>query len=136
MLRNSVYQDKLANADLFFAQVVELSKSLPFLLTPRLGDSLLRPNGTAWMASISSNTPALQTDNLQQIAALPLGSHLKIDPWSDKVVQLHVRPEPLLNARDKMPFEVTPIYYRLAKYRPPTTAPAGATNASVTPTSR
>jgi len=125
-----VYQDKLANADLFFAQVVELSKSLPFLLTPRLGDSLLRPNGTAWMASISSNTPALQTDNLQQIAALPLNSHLRIDPWSDKVYQLNLKPQQVLNVRDKMPLEVTPIYYRLSRYSPPAENPSGAPSSS------
>ena len=132
LLRNSVYQDKLANADLFFAQVVELSKSLPFLLTPRLGDSLLRPNGTAWMASISSNTPALQTDNLQQIAALPLNSHLRIDPWSDKVYQLNLKPQQVLNVRDKMPLEVTPIYYRLSRYSPPeeNPPPSGAPSSS------
>ncbi len=131
--RNSVYQDKAANVGLFFEQLGGVQPHLASLLTPRLGDSLLRPDGQPWLADLTKGAPALQVDDLQQIAALPLGSHLKIDPWSDKVVQLHVRPEPLLNARDKMPFEVTPIYYRLAKYRPPVTAPSGPVNASVTP---
>ena len=29
--------------------------------------------------------PKLDPDKLDQIAALPLGSHLKIDPWDDRV---------------------------------------------------
>lgn len=136
LFRGSVYQDKLANVGLFFEQLTGVEQKLPALLTPRMGDSLLRPDGQPWLADLAKGAPPLQMDDLQQIAALPLGSHLKIDPWSDKVVQLHVHPEPLLNARDKMPFEVTPIYYRLAKYQPPTAAPVGSTNASVTPASR
>lgn len=123
LLHNSVYQDKLANADLFFAQVTELSKDLPSLLTPRLGDSLMRSNGTPWMAELSSTPPILQIDNLQQIAALPLNSHLRIDPWNDKIYQLNLKSQELLNARDKMPLEVTPIYYRLSRYSPPAQNP-------------
>ena len=116
LLRNSIYQDKLASANLFFMQITQLSKNLPSLLTPRLGDSLMRPGGTPWMSGISNGTPALQIDNLQQIAALPLNSHLRIDPWSDEVYQLSLKPQVLLNVRDKMPLEVTPIYYRLTRY--------------------
>jgi hypothetical protein len=119
LLRNSVYQDKLNTAGLFFAQVVARSKDLSSLLTPRLGDSLLRPDGTPWMAEISRGSPPLQIENLQQIAALPLNSRLKIDPWSDRVSQLATKPEPVLNVHDKIPLEVTPIYYRLSRYQPP-----------------
>jgi hypothetical protein len=119
LLRNSVYQDKLNTAGLFFAQVVARSKDVPSLLTPRLGDSLMRPDGTPWMAEISKGSPPLQIENLQQIAALPLNSRLKIDPWSDKVYQLSVKPEPVLSPRDKIPLELTPIYYRLSRYQPP-----------------
>ena len=46
-------------------------------------------------------------------------SHLRIDPWTDEVFSLHFGPAPLLSARDKMPFQVTPIYYRLQRYVPP-----------------
>jgi hypothetical protein len=69
-------------------------------------------------------------DDLTQIAALPLNSHLKIDPWDDKVFQLNVKPAPLLSARDKMPFEVTPIYYRLQRYQPPVQAAPSSTAAA------
>jgi hypothetical protein len=75
-------------------------------------------------------------DNLTQIAALPLNSRLKIDPWDDKVFTLNVKPAPLLNARDKMPLELTPVFYRLQRYSdvsPAAPAPANSTPSASAP---
>jgi len=104
---------------------------LKALTTPQIGDSLLRADGTPWLADLTKTSPKLDMDKLDQIAALPLGSHLKIDPWDDRVLQLNVKPVPLLNARDKMPFEVTPVFFRLTRYTEP--APAAASPAAVAP---
>jgi hypothetical protein len=126
----SVYHDRAASVGLFFQALQMREKQLTYLLTPRLGDSLIRPDGTPWLSALAQGAPRLDMDNLTQIAALPLNSRLKIDPWDDKIVQLNVKPAPLLSARDKMPFQVTPIYYRLQRYQPvPATAAAapGAT---------
>jgi hypothetical protein len=60
--------------------------------------------------------PALNWDDLTQTAALPLGSWLKTDPWDDKVQMLDAKRYAPMNARDKMPFEVTPIFYKLQHY--------------------
>ncbi|HEY0759182.1 MAG TPA: hypothetical protein VGD59_08005 [Acidisarcina sp.] len=123
LLKSSVYGDKLASAALFFAQLTAREKQLPALVTPRLGDSLLRKDGTPWMAELAKMAPKLDPDNTTQIAALPLGSHLKIDPWDDMVYSLNMRPAPILNARDKMPLEVTPVFLRLTRYAPPSANP-------------
>jgi len=131
LLNNSVYKDKLTNAGLFFEQLQARGKELVALNTPRLGDGLLRPDGTPWLSALMKGAPKLDQDKLDQIAALPLGSHLKIDPWDDKVIQLTVKPVPLLNARDKMPLELTPIILKLSRYTPPT-APAPTTPAAGT----
>ncbi len=128
----SVYHDRGASVGLFFQAVQMRSKELTYLLTPRLGDSLLKADGTPWLAGLTTGAPKLDMDNLTQIAALPLNSHLRIDPWDDKVFQLNVKPAPLLSARDKMPFEVTPIYYRLQRYQPPV-QPAPSTAATAAP---
>jgi hypothetical protein len=130
-LNNSVYQDRIGNAGLFFVQLQARSKELKALTTPQIGDSLLRADGTPWLADLTKTSPKLDMDKLDQIAALPLGSHLKIDPWDDRVLQLNVKPVPLLNARDKMPFEVTPVFFRLTRYTEP--APAAASPAAVAP---
>jgi len=116
LLRNSIYQDKLQNVGLFLAQLQAREKSLTALLTPRMGDSLVKPDGTAWLSEVSKGPAQLDIDNLTQIAALPLGSHLRIDPWDDEVHFLHVNTQPILNAREKMPLELTPIYFRLSRY--------------------
>jgi hypothetical protein len=114
----SVYGSKSANVALYFAQLALRQKALTALLTPRLGDSLLNAEGTPWLAGLAHGAQ-VRPDDLTQIAALPLNSHLRIDPWDDKVYQLNVKPAPLLNAGDKMPFEITPIFYRLQPYQEP-----------------
>ena len=58
----------------------------------------------------------LQPNNLTQIAALPLGSHLRINAWDDQVRFLSTKPEAILNASEKMPLELTPIYFRLSRF--------------------
>jgi len=130
-LNKSVYHDHLANAGLFFAQLENRSRQLKALTTPRIGDSLLSADGTPWLADLIKAAPKLDMDKLDQIAALPLGSHLKVDAWDDKVLQLNAKPVALLNARDKMPFEVTPIIFRLTRYTDPALAAStGATPAT------
>jgi hypothetical protein len=108
-LQNSMYKDRLAN-------------------TPMLGDSLLKADGTPWMAAVEHMAPKLNWDDLAQTPALPLGSWLKTDPWDDTVHMLSAKRYAPMNARDKMPFEVTPIFYKLQHYQeagvePPASAP-------------
>jgi hypothetical protein len=116
LLHNSIYQDKLRNVGLFLAQLQAREKNLSALMTPRMGDSMVKRDGTAWLSEVSKEPAQLDVDNLGQIAALPLGSHLRIDPWDDEVHFLNVKAEPILNAREKMPLELTPIYFRLSRY--------------------
>jgi len=115
-LSHSIYQDKLRNVGLFLAQLQVREKNLSALMTPRMGDSMVKRDGTAWLSEVSKEPAQLDVDNLGQIAALPLGSHLRIDAWDDKVHFLNVKGEPILNAREKMPLELTPIYFRLSRY--------------------
>jgi hypothetical protein len=133
-LGNSMYKDKLPSAGLYYAQLVDREKELKALNTPRLGDSLLRADGTPWMADLQKMAPKLNWDDLTQRAALPLGSWLKTDPWDDRVHQLNAKIYAYMNPRDKMPLEVTPIFFKLQRYdasrlTPPagTSAPAAAT---------
>ena len=130
-LQASMYKDRLASAGLYYAQLVDRSKVLKAQNTPTLGDSLLKPDGTPWMADLGKMAPKINWDDLTQTAALPLGSWLKIDPWDDSVHMLDAKRYAPMNARDKMPFEVTPVFYKLQRYEaahvappPPTPAPA------------
>ena len=115
-MENSIYKDKLPNAGLYYAQLVDRSKVLKALNTPKLGDSLLKSDGTPWMADLAKMSPKLNWDDLAQRPANPLGFWLKTDPWDDKVHELNAKIYAYMNARDKMPFEVTPIFYKLQRY--------------------
>jgi len=131
-LGNSMYKDKLASAGLYYTQLVEREKELKALNTATLGDSLLQADGTPWMADLMRMSPRLNWDDLTQRPALPLGSWLKTDPWDDRVHQMSAKIYPYMNPRDKMPLEVTPIFYKLQRYDvsrltpPAASAPAAA----------
>jgi hypothetical protein len=113
LLKNSPYKDKLGNAGLFLKQLDAESKDLPALIDPRLG------NRVAAFSSLISGGPALAPDNLDQIAALPIGSRVKLDPWTDQIELVKAKPVTLLSAREKMPFQVTPFEPFLTRYQKP-----------------
>ncbi len=120
----SMYKDKMANAGLYYAQLVERGKVLKQLNTPKLGDSMLKTDGTAWLADVAKSAPKLNQDDTTQVAALPLGSWLKTDPWDDKEHMLNAKRYAPMNARDKMPFEVTPFFAKLQRYEDAQKVPA------------
>jgi hypothetical protein len=115
-LEASMYKDKLPSAGLYWAQLADRGKALKSLNTPKLGDSLLRADGTPWMSGIAKMAPKLNWDDLTQVPALPLGSWLKTDSWDDRVHMLNAKRYAPMNARDKMPLEITPIFFKLQRY--------------------
>jgi hypothetical protein len=115
-LEASMYKDRLPSAGLFWVALADRGKELKALNTPKLGDSLLKVDGTPWMADLAHQSPKINWDDLTQVAALPLGSWLKVDPWDDKVRMLNAKRYAPLLPRDKMPLEVTPMYFRLQRY--------------------
>ena len=129
-LAASMYKDRLANAGLYFAQLADRSKTLKQLNSPRLGDSMLRADGTPWMADLAKSAPKLNPDDTTQVAALPLGSWLKTDPWDDTERMLNARRFAPLNARDKMPIEVTAVYYKLQRFTAADSVPSDAAASS------
>ncbi len=127
LFNNSVYKDKSASVGLFLSEVQSREKNLTALLSPRLGDPLIQANGVPWLDALGKGQAKLQPADIKQLAALPLGSHLRIDAWDDKIIALNA-PTPLItNAGDKLPLEITPVYQRLQYYQEPAAAPAPAT---------
>ena len=113
ILKNSPYKDKLGTAGLFLKQLDAQSKSLTALINPRLG------NGVYIASQLTGTAPNLDPSKLDQISALPIGARIKLDPWSDHVELVKAKPVPLLSAREKMPFEVTPFMPFLTRYQKP-----------------
>jgi hypothetical protein len=52
---------------------------------------------------------------IDQIAALPLGGRVKLDPWSNRLEMMKTRAVVLLSPQEKMPFEVTPFFPYLSR---------------------
>jgi len=123
-LQASMYKEQLPSAGLFWVQLADRGKELKQLNTPRLGDSLLRADGTPWMTQLAQTATKLNWDDLNQTAALPLGSWLKTDPWDDRVHMLNAKRYAPMNPRDKMPLELTPVYYRLQRFDSTNPTPA------------
>jgi Peptidase family M48 len=108
LLNSSPYKDKLATAGLFLKELQEQAATLRNLIRPHLGNPL-GSEETTRLATINSSAPALEHKNIAQIAALPLGGRIKVDPWSNRLSMMNVKPVSLLSAHEKMPFEVTPF---------------------------
>jgi hypothetical protein len=87
------------------------------------------------MSALLENAPTLEPKRLDQIAALPLGGRIKVDPWTDQVELSKSKPVALTSAREKMEFEITPVFPYLMRLSAPgaekvaltTQTPAGAT---------
>jgi hypothetical protein len=109
LLKNSPYKDKLGNAGLFLKALQHEAPDLPNLIRPHLGNSLAAGKSIR-MSTLLASAPELDARRLDQIAALPLGGRVKVDPWSDHVELAKAKPVPLTSAREKMPFEITPFF--------------------------
>jgi hypothetical protein len=109
LLDNSPYKDKLSNAGLFLKALHDRAPVLANLIRPRLGNAMTSGN-TARMAALFNSAPTLEKQRLDQVAALPIGSRIKVDPWGNQLTMMNAKPVALVSAREKMPFEVTPFF--------------------------
>jgi hypothetical protein len=128
LLNNSPYKDKLGNAGLFLKAVQAYSPELKNLIRAHLGDSLLNGNATK-MSSLMTSSPQFDPKKTDQVAALPLGGRVKIDPWNNQLELIKTKPVSITTASEKMPFEVTPFFPFLTRFGTPdktTTTPEKA----------
>ena len=117
LLKNSPYAQKLGSAGLYLKQLQAREPALSALLTAHLGNSFVDGKGQIIrLAALMNSAPALDEGKLDQIAALPLGGRIKLDPWRDRVEMIKASPVAITSMRDKMPFELTPFFPRLTRY--------------------
>jgi hypothetical protein len=133
LLKNSPYAQKLDSVGLFLKALQARAPQLNALLTTHLGNTLASNGSVSRLSALITTGPALDMNKLDQVAALPLGGRIKVNPWDDKAEMVKTAPVAITSARDKMPFEVTPFYPRLARYG--TTAPANTPTTAANSTS-
>jgi len=114
LLKNSPYKDKLGNAGLFLKALQQKAPDLPNLIRPHLGNSLAAGKSMR-MSTLLTSAPELDQKRLDQIAALPLGGRIKVDPWTDQVELSKAKQVALTSAREKMEFEITPVFPYLTR---------------------
>jgi hypothetical protein len=114
LLAKSPYKDKLGNAGLFLKALQEHAPELKNLIRPHLGNSLASGKSTR-MSTLLTTAPQLQPERTDQIAALPLGGRIKVDPWNNKIELVKTKPVAILTPSEKMPFEVTPFFPYLTR---------------------
>jgi len=67
------------------------------------------------MSMLLASAPRLEPQSTDQIAALPLGGRIKLDPWTDQVELAKAKPVALISPREKMPFEIGPFFPYLSR---------------------
>src|ERR1700688_1305257 len=109
LFSKSPYKDQLANAALFLEALEARSPQLPNLLHGRFSNDF-GSSHLVGMQALANSPKHLQTDRVDQISALPLGSRIKVDPWSDRIEMLKSKSVRLLTASEKMPLEVSTFF--------------------------
>jgi hypothetical protein len=114
LFSKSPYKDQLANAGLFLKALQARSPQLPNLLHGRFSNDF-GSSHLVGMPALANTGKNLQMDRVDQIAALPLGSRIVVDPWSDRIAMLKSKPIRLDSASEKIPFEVSPFFPHLKR---------------------
>jgi hypothetical protein len=126
-LQKSPYADKLREPGLFLKALAAEADRLPNLIRPLFGSPFVKGNSILRLGVLLQDAPQLQRTRTDQIAALPLGARTTLDPWTDRMRMARTRSVPLLSGREKMPFELTPVFLNL-KYQSTTAEQIAATN--------
>jgi hypothetical protein len=112
-LEKSPYKDKLTTAGLFLRALDTRKSDLSSLIGGHFGNRFTRTN--LIHSTAETTAPPLEMRNLTQLPALPLGSRVLLNPWNDQVEMQKGKQVTLVSARDKMSFEVSPMFPNLVR---------------------
>ncbi len=115
LLKKSPYADKLPKAGLFLKMLSARGDELPHLIRPLLGNRMAANGKDLRLSGLMDQAPELEVERVDQVAALPLGARVKMDPWNDHLYLMKTHNVPLLSAREKFPFEITPFMLHLTR---------------------
>ena len=127
MLDKSPYKDKLSGAGLFLKIVADRAKQLPNLIQPHIGDHIAEGGQIMRLTQLMQQAPELSAEKLDQVAALPLGARLVLDPWSSRLELIRTAAQLPSTVREKVPLLVSPLfpYLKYSDAAPPAEAVAG-----------
>src|SRR5262249_6180836 len=85
LLRRSPYSDKLGNDGLFLKALQSRAGQIPNLLRPQMGNPIATGGNVLRMKALMDSAPELEPTKTDQIAALPLGGRIRVDPWTNTI---------------------------------------------------
>lgn len=118
LLAKSPYKDQLGKVGLFLKALEARSPQLPNLVHSRFSNDF-GSSHLIGMQEVVHSGERLQMNRLDQISALPLGSRIAVDPWSDRIDMRKMQPMQLETPSEKMPFEVAPFFPYLKRLESP-----------------
>jgi hypothetical protein len=107
LLGKSPYAGRLTNAGLFLQQIVLHARELRNLVLPHVGDYVV--DGADALGQLVAKAPTLAPGQVDQLAALPLGARITLDPWNNQLELIRTPTVPLVWAREKLPLAITPM---------------------------
>lgn len=110
LLQKSPYKDKMADTALFLHAIDSQAKLLPNLISPHV---LSR---TPLAAQLSNPSLDAGASKAAAIAALPMGSRIKLDPWNSQVEIIKNKPVTATSRRQLQPFQISPQVPYLVPY--------------------
>jgi hypothetical protein len=117
LLQNSPYKDQLAGAGLFLKMLSGRGDRLSSLTEPHFGNRIATRDQLARLQPILAAAPEVDFAALDQVAALPLGGRVKVDPWSARTELMKTSSVAPMSAREKMPFQITPLMPFLIRHQ-------------------
>ena len=112
LLSHSQYQQHLNRAAEFVQELKAQSSQLPGLIRSHLRNGILAGRDIAKPPQPTAKDPS---EPSLYTAALPLGSRIKLDPWSNRVDLIQPTLVPTLLDRERMPLQVTPFHPYLGR---------------------
>jgi hypothetical protein len=115
LLKHSPYKESLEKAGLFLRALAQSAPNLRQLFGAHLGTRMASGRHMFRLERLRNSAPELEPLRLDQLAAFPLGSRLRVDSWNGQVEMMKAQPVAPLSAREKMPFLVTPMFPHLTR---------------------
>jgi hypothetical protein len=109
LLKRSPYKDKLGDAGLFLRAVTAYTNKLPNLIQPHVGEEVANGGNGSRLGPLMQQAPQLAPNSLSQVAALPLGARLIVDPWTSRLELLRNTNAQAMSTREKLPLTIAPL---------------------------
>jgi len=111
----SPYRDQAESVALFQQALESRSAQLPNLVHARFSNDFENSH-LLGMRALANSPKSLKSKKPDQVAALPLGTRIKVDPWSDRIEMQKNKLPPPASPAEERPFEVSPFFPYLKRW--------------------